>query len=513
MSTGIGVAQRSGGTLTVLSQDVQSGMNPLIETGYQHIPRLVYNGLTDYSPSPANKIVPALAESWQMSADAKTYTFKLRRGVKWHDGADFTSADVAFTYTKMSDPKGGSPFATLVTAVERVETPDAATAVIHLREPGPNFLAWTWLGILPRHVWEKEDLRGSEYNRKPIGTGPFRLVSWAKGDSMVFDANPTYFKGRPQIDRVILKVVPDPTVGFTALERGELDAFVFRGTVGGVPWPLVERLKKNPALVVNEFDVSSIQNLHLSTEHPALRHPKVRQAIAHAIDRQTVINNVLFGKGAIVHNPVVSPTFGPELYNPNVKQYEYDPAKANRILDEAGFPRAADGTRFKLVVYGTPGVRAQMNEIINENLRAVGIDTTMETYEWGTYDQKFRINREVQKRGIFSVLSTPKVPNPDDSLGFVYSKNAKIPAGRNFSEYVNPKVDQLIEQSRREADPGKRAAIYKELQVILADDLPMFPIYLTKGVDIWKKTIKGLVTAEFGGSTLTSLEGARIEGR
>lgn len=510
---GISFAQRPGGTLTIISQDVSVGMNPLTETVYQHIPRLVYNGLVDYSPYPEHRIVPGLAESWQVSSDAKTYTFKLRRGVKWQDGADLTSADVAFTYTKLSDPKSGSAYATLIPAVERVDTPDPLTAVIRLREPGPSFLAWTWLGILPKHIWEKEDLKGSEYNRKPVGSGPFRLVSWAKGDSMVFEANPIYFKGRPSIDRVILKVVPDLNVAFAALERGELDSFVFRGLVGGVPWPIVERLKKNPAFVVNEFPVSSIQNVHFYMENPVLRNLKVRQALAHAIDRQAVINNVLFGKGVIINNPVVSLTFGTELYNPSVRQYEHDPAKANRLLDEAGYPRGASGTRFPLAIYGTPGARAKMNELIRENLRAVGIETTMENYEWGTYDERFRITKVLGKTGIFSVLSTPKVPNPDDSLGFVYSKNAKVSGGRNFSDYINPKLDQLIEESRREGDAAKRAALYKQIQVILAEDLPMFPMYSPMGVDIWKANVKGLATSEFGGSTLTSLEGAKIEGR
>jgi peptide/nickel transport system substrate-binding protein len=312
---------------------------------------------------------------------------------------------------------------------------------------------------------------------------------------------------------VILKVVPDLNVAFAALERGELDAFVFRGIVGGVPWPVIERLKKNPAFVVNEFPVSSVQNIHFYMDHPVLRNQKVRQALAHAIDRQAVINNVLFGKGVIINNPVVSPTFGTELYNPNARQYEYDPAKAARLLDEAGYPVGANGTRFSLVIYGTPGARAKMNEIVQENLRAVGIATTLENYEWGTYDERFRVTKVLGKTGIFSVLSTPKVPNPDDSLGFVYSKNAKVSGGRNFSDYVNPRIDQLIEQSRSEGDPGKRAALYKEIQAILAEDLPMFPVYLAKGVDVWKASIKGLATAEFGGSTLTSLERARVESR
>ncbi|MBI4588432.1 MAG: hypothetical protein HY725_06305 [Candidatus Rokubacteria bacterium] len=501
-------AQRQA-TVTVIHQDLSTA-NPLIEAGYPHVLRLVYNGLVDYGPYPEYRLGQGLAESWQVSTDSRTFTFKLRRGVKWQDGADVTSADVAFTWEKLIDPKSGSPFASLLPTIERVETPDPLTVVIRLKDPSASFLAWAWLGIIPKHVWEKEDVKTSAYNQKPIGSGPFKLVSWNKGDSMVFEANPAYFRGRPAVDRVILKVIPDANVAFSALERGEVDAFVFRGLVGGVPWPIVERLKKNPAFVVREFPVSSIQSLHFGMEHPVFRNLKVRQAVAHAIDRQAIISNILFGKGQIVDNSIAPPTFA-AFHNPNVRRYEFDPAKANRLLDEAGYPRGATGVRFTTVLYGTPGARARMDEIIRENLKAVGIEASLENYEWATYFDRIRMTRELGKRGLFSLLSVSRVPDPEDNLGFVYGKNANKPAGRNYSEYVNPKVDELIEQGRREANPAKRAALYKEIQAILADDLPMLPLYLAVGVDIWKASLKGVTSGEFGGGTLASLERATVE--
>lgn len=273
---------------------------------------------------------------------------------------------------------------------------------------------------------------------------------------MVFEANPAYFRGRPAIDRVILKVIPDPNVAFSALERGEIDAFVFRGLVGGVPWPIVERLKKNPAFVVHEFPVSSVQSLHFGMEHPVFRSLKVRQAVAHAIDRQAIIDNIFF-KGQIVDNPIAPPTFA-EFHNANVRRYDFDPAKANKLLDEAGHPRAANGVRFTTVLYGTPGARARMDEIIRENLRAVGIDATLENYEWSTYFERIRNTRELGKRGLFSLLSVSKVPDPEDNLGFVYSKNANKPGGRNYSEYVSGRVDELIEQGRRRTSMDSTSA-------------------------------------------------------
>jgi peptide/nickel transport system substrate-binding protein len=497
-------------TVTVIHQDVSTALNPLTEIGYPHVLRLVYNGLVDYSPYPEHRIVPGLAESWQVSPDSRTFTFKLRRGVKWHDGAELTAADVAFTWERLTDATSGSAFASLLPALERVETPDPATVTIRLREPSASFLAWTWLGIMPRHVWEKEDVKTSAYNQKPIGSGPFKLASWSKGDSMVFEANPAYFRGRPAIDRVILKVIPDANVAFSALERGEIDAFVFRGLVGGVPWPIVERLKRNPAFVVNEFPVSSVQSLHFGLEHPLFRNLRVRQAVAHAIDRQAIISNVLFGKGQIVDTPIAPPTFA-EFHNAAVRRYDFDPAKANRLLDEAGHPRGPNGVRFATVLYGTPGARARMNEIIRENLRAVGIDAALENFEWNTYFERIRNTRELGKRGLFSLLSVSRLPDPEDNLGFVYGKNANKPGGRNYSEYVNPRVDELIEQGRRAADPARRAALYKEIQAILAEDLPMLPLYLARGVDVWKATLKGVASGEFGGGTLASLERASLE--
>lgn len=506
-----GVPAMAQSTLVACTEGSPDNLNPQFSgsnTTYDYANQ-VYDRLVAIERG-GSQVIPALAESWETSPDGLAWTFKLRRGVKWQDGQDFTAADVAFTFGRLTDPASGSAYASLLPPIEKIDTPDPATVVIRLREPSASFLGWTWLGIMPRHVWEKEDTRTSEYNRKPVGTGPFKLVSWAKGDSMVFEANPTYFRGRPRLDRVILKVIPDASVAFAALERGELDAFVFRGLVGGVPWPTVERIRRNAAFTVNEFPVSSIQSLHFNLDHPIFKNVKVRQALSHAIDRQAIINTLLFGKGQIIDNPVAPPTFA-LYYNPSVRRYAYDPVLASRLLDEAGYPKGANGVRFTTTLFGTPGVRARMNEILRENFRAVGVETTLENYEWGTYFERMRTARDLGKSGLYSILSTSKLPDPEDNLGFVYGKNARVPGGRNYSEYVNPRVDELIEQGRRQADPARRAAIYKEIQAILAEDVPMLPLYLARGVDIWKASLKGVATGEFGGGTLGSLERAWLE--
>ena len=504
------LAQRPGGTVTVIHQDVSVGLNPVTELGYPHILRLVYNGLVDYGPYPDHKIVPGLAESWQVSSDSRVFTFKLRRGVKWQDGTDLTSADVAFTYSKLTDPQSGSPYASLLPAVERIDTPDAATAIIRLKDPSASFLAWTWVGVMPKHVWEKEDFKTSAYNQKPVGSGPFKLVSWAKGDSMVFEANPGYFRGRPHIDRVILKVIPDPNVAFSALERGELDAFVFRGLVGGVPWPTIERMRKNAAFAVHEIPVSSVQSLHFNMENQYFRNLKVRQALSHAVDRQAIINNILFGKGEIIDNPVAPPTF-PAFYNPNVPSLRLRPgqgqpapgrgrvsARGERrpiLVRHLRHPRGAgQDERDHPGELPGGGGRDDPRELRVGDLLRADADHTRAGQAWALLDPErlqgagsgrqpwLRLRQERQQAG-----------------------------GRNYSEYVNPKVDELLEQGRREADPAKRAALYKDVQVILAEDLPMFPLYLSKGVDIWKSNIKGMSVGQFGGGTLGALERAWIE--
>ena len=332
---GVGWSQpKSGGTLVMVHTD-PGVMNPILEGAWPHFPRMSFNGLVDYDAK--GNIVPSLATSWQESPDHLTYTFQLRPNVKWHDGKPLTSEDVKFTVEKILDPQVGSRLNLYFKAVKEVQAPNPTTVVFKMKEVDPGFLLNQWSGILPKHIWEKEDFAKSQYNVTPVGSGPWKLKEWVRGDHMTFEANPDYFMGKPYLDRIIVKIIPDATVAYAALEKGDVDYVPFKGIVGGPPYQLVDRLKQSPNLEVNVYDVSSMQRLFFRNDKPPFNNVKVRQAVAHAINRRFIIQRLLFGYGQVASSEV-APAMK-EVFNAKVPQYEYDVAKANQMLDEAGVKR------------------------------------------------------------------------------------------------------------------------------------------------------------------------------
>jgi peptide/nickel transport system substrate-binding protein len=486
-----------GGTLVMVYHD-PGVFNPIVEWGFQAVTALVFDGLIAFDKE--GNVIPGLAESWDVSKDAMIYTFKLRKNVKWHDGRPFSSEDVKFTFDTVLDPDKAIPYRKYFESVERVTTPDAHTVVFQLKEPSAPILSRFWMGVIPKHIWEKEDLKKSTYNISPVGTGPWKLIEWVKMDHVTFEANKDYFLGRPYLDKLVMKTIPDAVVAFAALERGDVDFFPFGGLVGGIPYQQVDQLKKKKDLEISVFEVSSQQQLFFRTDEPPFNNLKVRQAVAHAINREFIITNVLFGYGKVVHS-VVPPTVKWAL-NPNVTKYEYNVEKANRLLDEAGYPRKADGIRFKTTIYGTPGARKTFSEIIKEQLRVVGISADLQISDWTTYINQIRVART--HHGIWTVLLIPKTPDPDE--GVLYYHSSSIGSGGiNPSMYNNPNLDKIVDKARTITDIKERVKLYNEYQEIIARDLPTFPLYLGQGVDIWNKKFQGFYSMDFGGGSITCL--------
>jgi len=298
-----------------------------------------------------------------------------------------------------------------------------------------------------------------------------------------------------------VKVIPDATVSYAALEKGDVDYVPFKGIVGGPPYQLVDRLKQAQNLEVNVYDVSSMQRLFFRNDKPPLNNLKVRQAIAHAINKQFIIQKLLFGYGQIANSEV--PPAMKEFYNPKVPQYEYDVAKANKLLDEAGLAKGADGVRFKTHIYGTPGVRAILSDILKEQLKAVGISADIVVNEWTTYYSAIRQTRTVD--GMFTIFSLPTIPDPTTEAPRYYSKEIK-PGGFDYLFYSNARVDAIIDDAMHTLDHEKRVRLLQEYQDILARDVPMIPLYVLAGVDISNKKFVGFKVSEWGGASLTFLD-------
>jgi peptide/nickel transport system substrate-binding protein len=356
-------------------------------------------------------------------------------------------------------------------------------------------------GIIPKHIWENEDLNKSKYNSYPVGTGPWKVKEWVRMDHMTFVANELYHKGRPYLDKIVTKVIPDATVTFAALEKGDVDYFPIQGVVGGIPFEQVDHLKKNPNLVVKIWETASQQQLWFRVDKPPFKDIRVRRAIAHSIDREFIVKKILAGYGIVVHSQV-PPSIG-WAYNPDVRKYEYDTKKAEKLLDEAGFPRKKDGVRFKTTIYGTPGSRRVLSEVLKEQFYAIGIDAKLEIADWTTYISKIR--QERSHDGMWSIIALPKVPTPDETTMYVLSDQIKK-GGINPSFYKNSRIDELVAQGKVASDTQESKKIYYEYQKILAEDLPTLPLYLASGVDIWNKKFMGFYPMQWGGGSITCLE-------
>lgn len=292
---------------------------------------------------------PQLAQSWSVSPDGKSYTFKLRPNVKWHDGKPFTSADVRFTVLevlKKLHPRGRSSFAKVVD----VETPDALTAVIKLSQAAPPMLTALASGyespMVPKHLFEGTDIAANPYINKPVGTGPFVFKEWQKGSHIVLERNPGYWRaGKPALQRIVFRVINDASARAAGLESGELQI----GALSPVPLTDLARLAQNPALSIETRGyayMSPFMLMEVNIRRPPLNDVRVRQAIAHAIDRQRMTQIVWMGYGKPAVSPI--PSSVTTFHSTDIPKYEFNPDKAKKLLDEAGLKPGAGGWRFKI---------------------------------------------------------------------------------------------------------------------------------------------------------------------
>lgn len=435
------------------------------------------------------KPVPDLAQSWTISDDGLTYTFNLREQVKWHDGKPFTSADVKFTIEEVILPlhtRGG----TYKAVIDRVDVPDVKTAIIRLKAPfGPlmNALGYDFY-ILPKHLYEGTDIKSNAYNAKPIGTGAFKFKEWKKGSHIILDRNSDFFiKGQPYLDRLVFQVIPDASARVLALESGDIDYLAYQA----LPSSAVPRLKANPKLVVSGdgFEsLASIAMLTLNLDHPILKDIRVRQALAFAMDKQVIVDKADYGIGKAATGPISSITAW--AYEPKVNAYPHDPAKAARLLDEAGHP-LRDGVRMtlRLVADGGIELNRKTGEILKEQLGRVGVRVDLQLVERNVMLDRVYAKRDFDMN--VHGFSTGADPAIDVSRLYV-SSNIRPVNFTNGSGYRNPRVDELFQRGQVAFKPEERAGAYRRAQMILADELPVIWLVEYGIVGAWSKRLHGL---------------------
>jgi len=454
---------------------------------------LVYNGLVRYDKD--LKIEGELAESWEISEDNLTITFKLRQGVKWHDGSPFTSADVLFTYQLYTDPKTPTAYAESFKQVSSAEAPDPYTFRVSYPEPyAPALISWG-MAIHPKHLLEGKDVTKSRLSRAPIGTGPYMFKEWSSGEKIVLEANPEYFEGQPYIKRVVYRIIPDQSTQFLELQTGSLD---FMGLS-----PLqFDRQTDTVAFkrLYNKYNYLNFGYSYLgyNLNRPLFQDKRVRQALTYAIDKQEIIEGVLLGYGRAATGPYKPDTW---VYNTGVKQYGYNPQKARELLEAAGW-RDQDGDgivekdgkplAFTIVTNQGNDLRAKSGEIIQRRFREVGVDVQLRIIEWATFLKEF-INP-----GNFdaTILGWTGGPEPDQFNIWHSSKTG--PRQLNFIGFKNTEVDTLLENGRRTFDLQERKRYYDRFQEILAEEQPYTFLYVAEALPALAKRFRGVEPAAAG---------------
>ncbi len=473
---------RLGGTLVVALSGDPKSFNPdaqVDDMGYP-IFSLIFNKLVTLDVN--YSVIPDLAYKWEVSPDGKVYTFYLYKNVTWHDGTPFTAEDVKWTLEAIKKYKGIAYGLIKAANIEKIECPDPYTVKIYLKEPFAaflQFLAWYGTFIMPKHIYEKyEDWMdpSNPYLNKPIGTGPFKFVEWVKGDHVTLVANENYFKGRPYLDKIVFRIIPDPTIALQALLKGEVDILYMRPPLAEVP-----KLQKTPGVRVVIRPIPSRYYIGFNLRKPLFQDIRVRRAIAMAINRTEIVEKAYQGYAFVAKGfyvPAIS-----WVFNPNVDVPPYDPEAAEKLLDEAGYKRGPDGIRFKIkITYFTIYPCEQVCVVIRENLKKIGIDVELEGLEIAAWEEK------VVKRKEFDIALCDGFHGPDpDNIRIRYGPGAYI----NFAGWNNSEAKTLLEEASKIVDPEKRREMYWKVQELMAEDLPYVPLVDLVWIHVYRSEFHG----------------------
>ncbi|RJX31274.1 MAG: peptide-binding protein [Desulfarculus sp.] len=484
-----------GGSVVIGTIGDATSMIPMItsDSASHEMSGLVYDGLLKYDKD--LNLVGSLAESWTVSPDGLTITFKIRKGVRWQDGKPYTAADALFNWRFMVDPKTPTAYSGDYLKVEDAAAPDDYTFVVHYKEPfAPGLASWT-LSQMPRHLLEGRDVRASELNRRPLGTGPYKFERWDPGARVVLRYNPDYWEGRPNLDQVTYRVIPDMATMFLELKAGGLD------------WMGLTALQYSRQTNSQYFKKSFKKYRYVSSAYTYLGYNlkdsrftdrRVRQALSYAINKKEIIKGVLLGLGQVCTGPIKPGTY---WYNPNVPRFDYNPAKAKALLAEAGWKDSDGdgvldkaGRPFEFTILTNQGnsYRANTGVIIQQRLVQIGIRVKLRTVEWAAFIKEF-----VNKGRFEAVLLGWSISPDPDQFDIWHSSKAK-PGQLNFTFYKNPEVDQLLVAARRTFDRAERRALLFKLQEILAEDQPYTFLYVADALPILAARFQGIEPAPAG---------------
>ena len=494
-------ASKRGGTLSMLVQPEVPTLASYLSTSMPvgQTASKIYDGLLEYNFDLSPR--PCLAESWNVSPDGLTITFNIRKGVKFHDGHPMTSEDVRYSIMEVLikyHARGGK-----FKIIESIQTPDDHTVLIKLKSSSPA-LMMAFSGyespIIPKHLFAGKDIKNHPLANNPIGTGPFKFVEWKRGQYMRFDRNPDYWSpGQPYFDRIVVQTIPDSATRSAVLEKGDFQLAGF----GAVPNNDAKRLGALPNLIATTKgyeNFSPISELDFNTKVKPFNNKKVRQAVAFCIDRKFVIENIWFDFGKIATGPINSNFEAAGLYTSKVKNYDVSNRieVANRLLDEAGYPRKSDGYRFEITHDITPygGEWKSFGEYTVQQLDKIGIKARLRVEDVATWLKRIYTNYD------FTLSSNWLNTFADPVLGVhrLYHSNAIKPGTvfKNASRWSSPLTDKLMDMASVEPNQEERGALYQAFQKILVEEVPVTWIHEIQFPTVINAQYKDVITSAIG---------------
>ena len=477
--------KKHGGHLKIHSNEPRY-LNPVLQTRFERINTLIFEGLVgmDARLEPVGR----LAESWKLSGDGRTITFKLRQGVKWHDGEPFTARDVEFTYNAIRSVKAPTLWKGYMDEVESLELPDDHTVVVKYKQPYALAVkVWT-VGILPKHIYGEGELTASPGNQEPVGTGPFKLARWEKGTRLLLDANKEWWFGRPFVDTVeVLLELTDKEL-MDGLREGKLD---FAELPDIQTWSNEAQLPEfRERFEVAQVVESSFQTIAWNVQRPIFDDKRVRIALSHALNRERVIDDVLLGEGQKLSAPFFPNMFGADA----IAIYKFSLDTAAKMLDEAGH-KATDTGRFAIDLIASESTRGYNTDatlaIFRHDLAAIGVELKV------TFVSPSKFTDRVVMRDFDAAFFgwLPDLPDPDP---FALLHSSQIAVGSIHAGYANPEVDKLLAEARASTNKEERKALYHKVHAIFHDEVPYTMLYSDYGHYAWNRRLGGVNPNDIG---------------
>lgn len=489
------LAQASGRLTVCLYPEPPSLMLGLTQTTPAFIVAgKIYQGLLTYDFDLTPQ--PGLAREWTVSEDGLTYTFKLHENVKWHDGTPFTANDVIFS-TQECLPAIHSRARANFAGVESATALDDHTVEYKLKTPFVAFLQVfeaSGAPILPAHIYKGTDYRTNPANESPIGTGPFKLKEWRRGEYIHLVRNDDYYKENlPLLNEIYFQIIPDSASRLVALQNGTVDVTGY----DNIDYVFMPMLRQSDAFEITQHGyefAAPLATLEYNTRNGHLADKRFRKALLHAIDRDFIIENIWFGQAAPSTGPLASST---SYYKDTGPLYPFDPERAVALLEEMGLKPDANGVRASVKLLGMPygDMWTKLGEYVRQSLGQVGVDVQIENTDPGNWASRYS-NWEFEMTFCFWY----QFGHPGLGLTRLYhsaSINKGI-YGSNTAGYSNPEVDRLFDEAMQEIDVEKRTAMYERLQEVLIEDLPNAPLFEIKWATVMRKGVKNMVTTAIG---------------